>query len=78
MANWKRRQSYNHRIDYLGQMVNIANRLLRLAEGGELCLSIDICENPLVTDLLDSFGVPTERLDADESDAKAIAYSLQR
>jgi class 3 adenylate cyclase len=68
----------NNRIDYFGQTVNIANRLLRLAKGGELCLSIDICENPQVTDLLASFGVPTERLDASESDAKAIAYSLQR
>jgi class 3 adenylate cyclase len=67
----------NNRIDYFGQTVNIANRLLRLAKGGELCLSIDICENPQVTDLLDSFGVPTERLDAGESDAKAMAYSLQ-
>jgi hypothetical protein len=56
----------------------MANRLLRLAKGDELCLSIDICENPQVTDLLDSFGVPTERLDPGESDAKAMAYSLQR
>jgi class 3 adenylate cyclase len=68
----------NNRIDYFGQTVNIANRLLRLAKGGELCLSIDICENPQVTDLLDSFGVAAERVDAGESDAKAMAYSLQR
>jgi len=68
----------NNRLDYFGQTVNIAYRLLRLARGGELCLSIDICENPQVTDLLDSFGVPTERVDAVESDAKAMAYTLQR
>lgn len=68
----------NNRPDYFGQTVNMAHRLLRLAKGGELCLSIDICENPQVTDLLDSFGVPTERVDAVESDAKAMAYTLQR
>jgi len=68
----------NNRIDYFGQTVNIAYRLLRLAKGGELCLSIDICENPHVADLLDRFGVPAERLDTGESDAKAIAYSLER
>src|SRR5215469_1075154 len=68
----------NDRIDYFEQTVNIAYRLLRLAKGGELCLSIDICENPHVTDLLDNFGVPTERFDPGASDAKAIAYSLQR
>jgi class 3 adenylate cyclase len=68
----------NDRIDYFGQTVNIACRVLRLAKGGELCLSIDLCENPQVIDLLDRFGVPRERLDAGESDAKAIAYSLQR
>jgi class 3 adenylate cyclase len=68
----------NNRLDYFGQTVNIAYRLLRLARGGELCLSHDICENPQVTDLLDSFGVPTERVDAVESDAKAMAYILQK
>jgi class 3 adenylate cyclase len=68
----------NDRLDYFGQTVNIAYRLLRLARGGELCLSNEICENPQVTDLLDSFGVPTERADAVESDAKAMAYTLQR
>jgi len=68
----------NNRLDYFGQTVNIAYRLLRLARGGELCLSNDICENAQVTDLLDSFGVPTERVDAVESDAKAMAYILQR
>ena len=68
----------NNRIDYFGQTVNIAYRLLRLARGGELCLSNAICGNPQVTDLLDSFGVPTERVDAVESDAKAMAYTLQR
>jgi Adenylate and Guanylate cyclase catalytic domain/Family of unknown function (DUF5939) len=36
----------NNRLDYFGQTVNIAYRLLRLARGGELCLSHDICENP--------------------------------
>jgi class 3 adenylate cyclase len=68
----------NNRLDYFGQTVNIAYRLLRLARGGELCLSNDICENPQVIDLMDSFGVPTERVDTDESDAKAMAYMLQR
>jgi class 3 adenylate cyclase len=68
----------NNRLDYFGQTVNIAYRLLRLAKGGELCLSSDICENPQVTDLLDSFGVPTERVDAVESGAKAMTYMLQR
>jgi class 3 adenylate cyclase len=68
----------NDRLDYFGQTVNIAYRLLRLAEGGELCLSSDICEIPQVTDLLDSFGAPTERVDAVESAAKAMAYMLQR
>jgi len=68
----------NNRLDYFGQTVNIAYRLLRLARGGELCLSNDICENLQVTDLLDSFGVPTERVDTVESDAKAMAYILQR
>ena len=68
----------NNRLDYFGQTVNIAHRLLRLARGGELCLSNDICENPQVTDLLDSFGVATERVDRDESDARAMAYMLQR
>jgi hypothetical protein len=68
----------NNRLDYFGQTVNIAYRLLRLAGGGELCLSSDICENPQVTDLLDSFGVPTERVDAVESGAKAMTYMLQR
>ena len=58
--------------------MNVAHRLLRLARGGELCLSNDICENPQITDLLDSFGVPTERVDAVESDAKAVAYTVQR
>ena len=68
----------NNRLDYFGQTVNIAYRLLRLARGGELCLSRDIYENPQVTDLLDSFGVPTERVDAVESGAKAMTYMLQR
>jgi class 3 adenylate cyclase len=68
----------NNRLDYFGQTVNIAYRLLRLAGGGELCLSNDICGNPRVTDLLDSVCVPTERVDAVESDAKAMAYTLQR
>jgi class 3 adenylate cyclase len=68
----------NNRLDYFGQTVNIAYRLLRLARGGELCLSSDICENPEVADLLDSFGVPSERVDAVESDVKAMAYMLQR
>ena len=68
----------NDRLDYFGQTVNIAYRVLRLARGGELCLSSDICENPQVTDLLDSFGVPTERVDAVESGAKAMTYILQR
>ena len=68
----------NNRLDYFGQTVNIAYRLLRLARGGELCLSHDICENPQVADLLDSFGVPSERVDAVESDVKAMAYMLQR
>ena len=68
----------NNRLDYFGQTVNIAYRLLRLARGGELCLSSDICENPQVTDLLDSFGVPTERVDALGSGAKAMTYMLQR
>jgi class 3 adenylate cyclase len=68
----------NNRLDYFGQTVNIAYRLVRLARGGELCLSRDICENPQVTDLLDSFGVPTERVDAVESGAKAMTYMLQR
>jgi class 3 adenylate cyclase len=68
----------NNRLDYFGQTVNIACRLLRLARGGELCVSSDICENPQVTDLLDSFGVPTERADAQGSGAKAMTYMLQR
>jgi class 3 adenylate cyclase len=68
----------NNRLDYFGQTVNIAYRLLRLAGGGELCLSSDICENPQVTDLLDSFGVPTKRVDAVESGTKAMTYMLQR
>jgi class 3 adenylate cyclase len=67
----------NNRLDYFGQTVNIAYRLLRLARGGELCLSSDICENPQVTDLLDSFGAPTERVDALGSGAKAMTYLLQ-
>ena len=68
----------NNRLDYFGQTVNIVYRLLRLAKGGELCLSIDICESPQVIDLLDSFGVPTERVDAVEFGVKAMAYMLQR
>jgi class 3 adenylate cyclase len=68
----------NSRLDYFGQTVNIAYRLLRLAKGGELCLSSDICENPHVIDLLDSFGVPTDRVDAVEIGVKAMAYMLQR
>ena len=68
----------NNRLDYFGQTVNIAYRLLRLARGGELCLSSDICENPQVADLLGSFGVPSERVDGVESDVKAMAYMLQR
>jgi len=68
----------NNRLDYFGQTVNIAYRLLRLARGGELCLSHEICEKPQVTDLLDSYGVPTQRGDSVESDAKGMAYTLQR
>jgi class 3 adenylate cyclase len=68
----------NNRLDYFGHTLNIAHRLLRLARGGELCLSNDIFENPQVGDLLNSFGVPTERLDTDVSEAKAMAYMLQR
>ena len=68
----------NNRLDYFGQTVNIAYRLLRLAGEGELCLSRDICENPQATDLLDGFSVPTERVDALGSGAKAMAYMLQR
>ena len=68
----------NNQLDYFGQTVNIAYRVLRLARGGELCLSNDIFENPQVADLLDSFGVPTVRVDADVSQAKAWAYALQR
>jgi len=68
----------NNQLDYFGQTVNIAYRVLRLARGGELCLSNDIFENPQVADLLDSFGVPTVRVDTDVSEAKAWAYILQR
>ena len=68
----------NNRLDYFGQTVNIAYRVLRLARGGEMCLSNDIFENPQVADLLDSFGVPTVRVDTDISQAKAWAYILQR
>ena len=68
----------NHQLDYFGQTVNIAYRVLRQATGGELCLSNDIFENPQVADLLDSFGVPTLRVDTDVSQAKAWAYILQR
>jgi class 3 adenylate cyclase len=68
----------NNQLDYFGQTVNIAYRVLRLARGGELCLSNDILENPQLADLLDSFGVPTVRVDTDVSEAKALAYILQR
>ena len=61
-----------------GQTVNIAYRVLRLARGGELCLSNDIFENPQVANLLDSFGVPPVRVDTDVSQAKAWACILQR
>jgi class 3 adenylate cyclase len=68
----------NNQLDYFGQTVNIAYRVLRLARGGELCLSNDIFENPQVADLLDGFGVPTVRVDTDVSQAKAWTYILQR
>jgi class 3 adenylate cyclase len=68
----------NNRLDYFGQTVNITYRLLRMAKGGELCLSSDIFENPQVADLLDSFGVPTERVDAVQSGIRAMSYVLQR
>jgi class 3 adenylate cyclase len=68
----------NNQLDYFGQTVNIAYRVLRLVRGGELCLSDDIFENPQVADLLDSFGVPTVRVDTDVSQAKAWTYILQR
>jgi class 3 adenylate cyclase len=61
----------NDQLDYFGQTVNVAYRVLRLASGGELCLSNDIFENPRVADLLDNFGVPTVRVDTDVSQAKA-------
>ena len=70
--------SLNNQLDYFGQTVNIAYRVLRLARGGELCLTNDIFENPRVADLLDSFGSPMVRVDPDVSAAKAMAYTLQR
>jgi class 3 adenylate cyclase len=68
----------NNRIDYFGQTVNIAYRLLRLAGGGEVCLGSEVCANQQIMDLLDSFGPPMERVDTVESNAKALAYMLQR
>jgi hypothetical protein len=44
----------------------------------DLVRPFDIFENPQVADLLDSFGLPTVRVDPDVSEAKAMAYTLQR
>jgi class 3 adenylate cyclase len=67
----------NDRCDYFGQTINIADRMRRLAQADELCLSREVTHSPGVADLLDRFGPPSERDDPRSSDDKALAFLLR-
>jgi class 3 adenylate cyclase len=52
--------TFNDRLDYFGQSVNIAARVEALADGGEICLTRDIHEAPGVQAILAPYLVSTE------------------
>jgi class 3 adenylate cyclase len=51
--------TFNDRLDYFGQSVNIAARVEALADGGEICLTREVNDAPEVRAILAPYPVST-------------------